>query len=88
MTVLPAVRGAGLLLVALLAGYVGSLESQSRSARSSVTVFSGLATGAQGPTGFWLASSPDLSWVAYRPQPPGVPGWSDRHGLIPVGTCR
>ena len=51
MTVLAAVRRAWLLVVALLAGYVGSLESQSRSARSSVTVFSGLATGGPGSDG-------------------------------------
>ena len=50
MRVIP-VRPAWPLLVALLAGYVGNLESQSRSARSSVTVFSGLGTGGLGADG-------------------------------------
>jgi len=51
MTVPPSIRRAWLLLMAVLAGNVGSLESQSRSARPSVTVFSGVSTGGPGSDG-------------------------------------
>lgn len=66
MTVLP-VRQAWPLLVALLAGNVGSLESQSRSARSSVTVFSGLGTGGLGADGLLVGlelRTPELGRVS------------------------
>lgn len=67
MTVLPSVRPAWPLLVSLLAGYVGSLESQSPSARSSLTVFSGFATGGPGSDGLQVGlelRTPELGRVS------------------------